>query len=327
MNPQQNSISRIAEIIGKGQAGVILVPATSSPDAVASATGLYLGLIKLGKNVSLAAANPIQSELTGADKFQSNIAASGNSLMISFPYNEGAIDKVDYNIQGNSFNLVVTPRQGMDKLDPAQVKYSYTGGNIDFIIVIDAPNLNSLGSIYTDNPNHFQGKDIINIDRHLTNGFFGSVNFVDKSSSSTVELIFTIMQRLNVEFDKDIATNLYAGLIAATNNFSSYTVNANTFDMASTLLKFGAIKKPLRSAAQYGQTNQNFPMSQPVNQIPRRQPAPIVTSQAMGPIAQSFEKQGVQSVGTAEQEPIPDDQKPTPQDWLKPKIFRGGGLI
>lgn len=326
MNPQQNSISRIAEIIGKGQAGVIIVPATFSPDAVASATSLYLGLIKLGKNVSLAAANPVQSELTGADKFQSNITASGNSLMISFPYNEGAIDKVDYNIQGNSFNLVVTPRQGMDKLDPAQVKYSYTGGNIDFIIVIDAPNLNSLGTIYTDNPNHFQGKDIINIDRHLTNGFFGSVNFVDKSSSSTVELIFTIMQRLNVEIDKDIATNLYAGLTAATNNFSSYSVNANTFDMASTLLKFGAIKKPFQKTAQYGQMNQNFPITS-MNQTAIRQQPSAVLPQAMGPIAGSFEKQGVQSIGTAEQEPIPDDQKPTPQDWLKPKIFRGGGLI
>lgn len=326
MNPQQNSISRIIEIIGKGQAGVIVIPATVSPDAIASATSLYLGLIKHGKNISLACANVVHSDIAAADKFQSTITASGNSLTISFPYSEGAIDKVDYNIQGNSFNLVIAPRQGMAKLDSSQVKYSYTGGNIDFIIVIDAPNLNSLGTIYTDNPNNFQGKDIINIDRHLTNGFFGSVNFVDKSSSSTVELIFAIMQRLNIEIDKDIATNLYTGLTAATNNFSSYAVNANTFDTASTLLKLGAIKKPFRVPSQYPNTSQNFPLT-PMNPSLQRQQTPSAIPQAFAPIAGSFEKQGVQSIGTAEQEPTTGEKKPTPQDWLKPKIFHGGGLI
>ena len=106
------------------------------------------------------------------------------------------IDKVDYNIQGENFNLIISPRQGFPKIDPNQVKYSYTGGSFDYLIAIDAPNLNSLGNLYTENEKQFQGKDIINIDRHLTNGYYGTVNYVNKTSSSISELILKLLQNL-----------------------------------------------------------------------------------------------------------------------------------
>ena len=108
------------------------------------------------------------------------------------------------------------------------------------------PNLNSAGPLYADNQAMFQGKNIINIDRHLTNGFFGTINFVNKTSSSTSELALKTLQALQVELDRDIATNLYAGISAATNNFTAYSVNAETFETIATLLKAGAMKKSFK---------------------------------------------------------------------------------
>jgi len=291
MDSNQQNINRIVEVISKKSSGVIITPSNSSADTIASATSLYLALIKLGKTVSLVSSTPVKLDFVGADKFQNALTTTGDNLVISFPYSDGSIDKVDYNIQNNNFNLIVTPRAGYPKLNPDQVKYGYSGGNVDFIIVIDSTTLANLGTIYSDNQTKFQGKELINIDRHLTNSFFGSINFVNKSASSTSELVMKLIQALNIEMDKDIATNLYGGLVAATNNFSSYSVTAETFELAAQLLKLGAVKKAFR---------------QPIIRPP------------------SFSQKPINMI---EKEPIPNQGNQS-QDWLKPKIFQNsGGLV
>lgn len=309
MNPTNNNqtqaLSRIADIIAKNNSGIIILPTNPSVDTIAAGTSLYLSLLKLGKTISLICSSSVNSDLNGADKIQNSLSVNGDNLVISFPYSDGAIDKVDYNIQGSNFNLIITPRPGQPKLNPSQVKYGYSGGNFDFIIVIDAPNLNSLGEIYSNNQNQFQGKDIINIDRHLTNSYYGTVNLVNKTISSICELIFKVIETLQLELDKDIATNLYAGIAISTNNFSSYSVNANTFETIAHLLRLGAVKKTLKK---------------PVR------PSPFIASGSFQP-TKSREVQTVKPIESLEKEPTPDEKKTTPQDWLKPKIFRGGGLI
>jgi len=299
MNNQANTLARIIEIISKGKSGVIFIPPTPTIDAVAASTSLYLGLTKMGKNISLVCSQKPATDLVGGDKFQTVIGAGGDSLMISFPYTDGSIDKVDYNIQGESFNLVVTPRPGFQKLKPSQVNYSYTGGIVDFIIVIDSPTLNGLGEIYAENQNQFTGRDIINIDRHLTNAYFGTVNFVNKTISSISELILSVLLNFKIEVDRDMATNLYAGIASATNNFTSYSTNADTFENIATLLRMGAVKRTFKK------------------------PQPVMVRSRVN--SGRPETQPVKPIEEVERETQKEPQSPT--DWLKPKIFKGGGLV
>ena len=112
MNPTDNSLTQINEAIAKGVSGVIVLPANATNDAIAAGTTLYLGLTKLGKNVTLLSASTPESQLSAADKIQSTFTTKGDNLVISFPYTDGSIDKVDYNIQGETFNLIVTPQIG-----------------------------------------------------------------------------------------------------------------------------------------------------------------------------------------------------------------------
>lgn len=306
-NPEQ-SISQIAEVLTKNSSGIIALPANPSQDAIAGATALYLSLTKLGKQVSLVCATETQSDLIGADKIQQNIAAGGDNLVVSFPYSEGSIDKVDYNIQGTTFNLVIIPREGFPKLEPKQVQFSYAGGKIEFIITVDTPNLNSLGAIYQENQNQFQAQNVINIDRHLINNSFGLINYVNKTSSSTSELILKVVKSLRIEIDKDIATNLYAGLVSATNGFTSYSVNAETFETAAELLKSGAIKKPMNK-----QAGARPGFNPPQNPF-------------AGAKSQRNDQQ-TQQIEQVEREVTPQDSQ-EPENWLKPKIFSDkGGLV
>ncbi len=311
MDNNQNTLLRIQEITAKCRSAVIIIPPNPSIDAIAASTSLYLALNKMGKTVSLVCSQKPQSDLVASDKFQNIIGAGGDSLMISFPYSDGAIDKVDYNIQGESFNLVVTPRPGFQKLNPNQVNFSYTGGLIDVIFVIDAPTLNSLGGIYTDNQNQFNGKDIVNIDRHLTNAYFGTVNYVNKTVSSISELILSVLQALRIEVDRDMATNLYSGAAASTNNFTSYSTNAETFEHIATLLRLGAVKKAFKKP-----TPPSF-QSQSVR------PQPTVINSMLG---RNPEVPKITPIESVEKETMTEKPQ-TSQDWLKPKIFKGGGLI
>ena len=61
-----------------------------------------------------------------------------------------------------------------------------------------------------------------------------------------------------VEIDRDMATNLYAGAAASTNNFTSYSTNADTFEHIATLLRLGAVKKTFKIGLL---TLQNFELS------------------------------------------------------------------
>lgn len=296
-------IPRIISVLKRTNSGAIVLPANPSIDAVAAATTFYLAISKMNKNIALICDSAVSFDLMAVEKIKNEFLVAGDNLVVSFPYSDGAIDKVDYNIQGNSFNLIVTPRQGYPKLDPNQVKFSYSGGNLDYIITIDAPSLNSLGQIYVNNQAQFQGKELINIDRHLTNTSFGTINYLNKTTSSVSELILALIQQLEIEIDRDMATNLYAGISAATNNFTSYSVTADTFEKIASLLRMGAIKKNIKKS---------FPSF--VNQ-------PKTMTQEFN----NSEKIINKTLEAAEKETNPEEGAPS--DWLKPKIFKGGGLI
>lgn len=349
------TLSQIKELITKNNAGIIALPAKATPDAIAAGTSMYLALTKLGKAVTLVSSEIPQSDLVGADKIQNSLTTGGNNLVVSFPYTEGSIDKVDYKIENERFNLIIAPREGHEKLQPKDVQFSYTGGKIDFIITIDTPNLNALGEIYQKNENKFSGKNIINIDRHLINNNYGTINMVVKTSSSTSELVYHTLRTLGVDIDRDIATNLYYGIATATNVFSSYSVNADTFEAVSQLLRAGAVRKPIAPmnrpvmpgmAPQMPGIRPMAPMQPMPNAYP--QPAPAF-NQYQQPRPNSFPQPVAPMPQQQPQMPMPPrvSQQPQPieavervgddeeladlnasENWLKPKIFSGkGGLV
>jgi nanoRNase/pAp phosphatase (c-di-AMP/oligoRNAs hydrolase) len=363
----ERELNLIHEVIIKNTSGIIVIPAKAGPDAIAAGSALYLALTKLGKTIGFVASQKPESDLIGVDKIQNRITTGGDNLVVSFPYREGAIDKVDYNIQDNKFNLVISPREGFPKLDPKEVDFTYTGGKVEFIITVDTPNLNSIGDVYLKNQREFEGKNIINIDRHLINNNYGTINMVVKSASSTSELAFKVIKALKVEIDKDIATNIYSGITAATNNYSSYSVNADTFETAAELLRAGAVKKVMRpmggmprpgmSGGQIPGGMGNFfpnPFSQKTPQMNQTQrtsfneedddmdiPMPIrpAPMQQPQPQAQSQQSQVPQPIlsNTQSQKPIEDvemeaslkesDERGN-ENILKPRIFsESGGLV
>jgi len=290
-------------------------------DSIAAALGLYLAAIAQGKSVRVASEANVTGadKLIGYDKISKTVEQGGNILKVTFPYRDGNIDKVTYNITDDRFNLLIEPRTGAQPLTSTDVQFGYTGGQTDLIITIDAPNLEALGDAYLENPDLFVREKIINIDRRFDNQLYGGENLVEKQFSSTSEIIVKILESLHWDLNPDISTNLYSGLMAATNNFTSFSTNAQSFEIASVLLKSGARKLPIQAP-----TRPSFapnPALAGQESTPKHQ---NVFSQP--PVTAPLPPKAPKHVAVPQNQVQPEVKKP-PQDWLKPKIFKSTDLI
>ncbi|NMB35187.1 MAG: bifunctional oligoribonuclease/PAP phosphatase NrnA [Firmicutes bacterium] len=102
--------------------------------------------------------------------------------------------------------------------------------------VLDCNDLYRLGSL-KEVASKFD--KIVNIDHHVTNNFFGDLNFVDTAASSTGEIIFQFIQDNNLELNKEISLNLYVAIVSDTGSFKFGNTTPLTMYVAGELLKKG----------------------------------------------------------------------------------------
>jgi hypothetical protein len=240
----------ILQLFNSSKSFLIVVAKNAKADGLAAALALSIAITKEGKSAVVCSEADLTQvkNLIGSSKIYPNLQLGGDILKISLPYRDGSIDKVTYNITDDRFNLLIEPKKGTAPLNSQEVRFSYTGGAVDLIFTIDAPSLEALGDIYLENSDIFNKEKIINLDRRFDNKNYGAENLVEKQFSSTSEIVLRLLQGLRIELNADIATNLYAGVASATNNFTSFSTNAQTFEVVSFLLRNGAKKINLTAA-------------------------------------------------------------------------------
>ncbi len=82
--------------------------------------------------------------------------------------------------------------------------------------------------------------EVIVIDHHPTNTYYGTINLVDTKASSTTEIVYQFFTDTKVEITKHIATSLLVGLMTDTGIFSNSGTSKNALSIASTLVRKGA---------------------------------------------------------------------------------------
>jgi phosphoesterase RecJ-like protein len=80
-----------------------------------------------------------------------------------------------------------------------------------------------------------RGGTVICIDHHRTNPGFGTINVIDPEASATAELVFRLIQAMGGDYDADVATNLYAGLVTDTGRFQYESASPEVLRMAADL--------------------------------------------------------------------------------------------
>lgn len=133
--------------------------------------------------------------------------------------------------------------------DPIPARFNYIPGvegvvgsvnsSFDLVISLDCSDLERLGD-FPQMP-AFGSAPLLNIDHHLTNLNFGTVNLVDPQASSTAEIVLRLLEYMAVPLDAKLATCLLIGIVADTRGFRTNNVTIQIMEAALRLMMAGAL--------------------------------------------------------------------------------------
>ena len=106
----------------------------------------------------------------------------------------------------------------------------------DCVVVCDCGDLSRVGDVRHLIGNH---AEVINIDHHITNDYFGCINAVNPEASSTAEVLYDLLFAAPVMFTKNMAMLLYTGIVADTGSFRFDNTGFRTHQIAAELMQFG----------------------------------------------------------------------------------------
>lgn len=122
----------------------------------------------------------------------------------------------------------------LKKISLAEVYDSNSNYDNDLTISVDCATLERLGSTAA----LLENRGSINIDHHISNSLFADINYMDPISS-TSEVIYSLLNFMEIDIDLDMGEALYTGLINDTGNFQHDNVTNSTFNMAAKLIDLG----------------------------------------------------------------------------------------
>jgi phosphoesterase RecJ-like protein len=126
--------------------------------------------------------------------------------------------------------LKFLPGTSMYKKAGAKARVDYEAA-----IVLDCGDLERVGCV---GKLLQEGKPLINIDHHVTNNSFGSVNVVCPKASSVCEMIFDLLKETRHPLNKNLALLLYAGIMTDTGSFRYENTSAHSHAVAKELMAF-----------------------------------------------------------------------------------------
>ena len=111
------------------------------------------------------------------------------------------------------------------------------GGHYDLVVSLDCSDERRLGNVFHGG---LSGIPLLNIDHHVTNTRFGTVNWVDPQSVSTTQMILQLARTLDWEVTEPVAVCLLVGLVTDTRSFRTYNMDTAAMRAALHLMEAGA---------------------------------------------------------------------------------------
>ncbi|MBS3908938.1 MAG: bifunctional oligoribonuclease/PAP phosphatase NrnA [Actinobacteria bacterium] len=106
----------------------------------------------------------------------------------------------------------------------------------DLLLTLDCANEQRLGFIAEKLPLF---KTVVNIDHHIDNSAFGTLNVLDFEASASCEIVYDLLMAKGAAIDEVVATLLYTGIVTDTGRFQYSNTTAKTHDTVSELIRLG----------------------------------------------------------------------------------------
>jgi phosphoesterase RecJ-like protein len=113
-----------------------------------------------------------------------------------------------------------------------------TSDRFDLVIALDCADADRMGDVWKNlsEPRPL----LLNIDHHITNTNFGSINWIDPQATATAEIVLSLIDHLKITLTADIATCLLYGIVGDTLGFRTQHTTPRSLEYAMRLMQAGA---------------------------------------------------------------------------------------
>lgn len=106
----------------------------------------------------------------------------------------------------------------------------------DTAVIMDCGNLSRIGK---DALKTTQNSFVINIDHHITNTRFGDLQLIDSCACATSEIVYRLINEMNIPISNDMAVSIYTGILTDTGSFRFSCTNREAFQICEQMVGIG----------------------------------------------------------------------------------------
>ncbi len=236
LSPKQQAVNEIK----KAERILLLGNKKPDGDTLGSLLALNSALTSINKKIDLVISGDINEKynfLPGIDKAIRDYGQTQGKI-IKIDTNRIPVSGMKWQKEDNFLNIYLDTDKNL--------KYEFielVNGRLkpDLVIIIDTPDIEKIDTVYDKNPELFYEVPIINIDHHPSNEYYGTVNLIDLTATSTAEILVSLFEALGIKIEnEDIATSLLSGIIEDTQSFQNKSTTPKSLTVAAQLLAAGA---------------------------------------------------------------------------------------
>ncbi len=244
---QADMLKTIIEKIRSSENILVALPNDPTVDDIAAAIGLTLFLDSIQRHVtaiysgqnpnSLAFLQPEETFETNTDSLQDFVVSLSKEKA----------DHLRYKLEGDFVKVYITPYR--TNITEDDLTFSHGEYNVDFVIALDVSSVDELDNALAEHGRIMHNASTVNITIKAP-GKFAEVDWSNPMASSVCEMVTQLifeMQGEDKPLDKDVATALLTGIVAATDRFSNSRTNSDTLALASKLMGMGADQQLISS--------------------------------------------------------------------------------
>ncbi|MFC1645197.1 bifunctional oligoribonuclease/PAP phosphatase NrnA [Patescibacteria group bacterium] len=234
---------QIKKLLKKSTNVLILLPPNLNGDLISASYALFFLLKEKNVKSTIIASNTKKKTqklnfLPQPENIKKELSQA-RDFILAFNTTKNRIANVRTEEKEDELRIYITPEKG--SIHPQDFSFIPAKFKYDLVITLGAPDKESLGKVFENNPDIFYEVPIINIDNHSDNDEFGQVNVVNVLGSSICEIIVDLLVQNNEErLSKPIAQCLLAGIIDATESFQNKKTTPKSLQASAMLMGWGA---------------------------------------------------------------------------------------
>lgn len=229
-------LQQLIALLAQSHSVLVTTRVDASVGSIASLLALGIVLERAGKTVTCVtdAQVPAHIHLPGKDRCLASLPPNGTTITIDT--STIPIAEVRYDTQPGSLRIIL---DSAEAIPTEAIVVQSSSPQFDVMIVIDSPDLLSLGSLFSNHTSLWYSTPVVVCDRSPQNEQFGQINLIDLTAASTIEIIDRIRDALEISATPDLQQLFLTALIADTDRFMESHTTPHAFSMAASLVESG----------------------------------------------------------------------------------------